>query len=208
MAAVIGAALAAVIPTAPLAGLSKHLTVASALLGATGLLFVSVTMVLVLRVMQPQSVSYDEIQNAEAPGHLRLRLRKIVGKHSADREAPMGSLYKLRKDIEDHPDMYLPCGVGSLCVLRQLMVVEEVTLMALVGTVEQAGDDAASRQLRKARAARAARLHELRTAAAGVVVLGAYYQVRARSTNATYWGVVFGFLGLITIVAAVAWPVT
>jgi hypothetical protein len=71
---------------------------------------------------------------------------------------------------------------------------------------EDAENGAVSNQLREARAARAARLHELRTAAASVVSLGEYYQVRARSTYATYLGVTFGFLGIVAIISAVAWP--
>ena len=93
-------------------------------------------------------------------------------------------------------------------MLRELMVLEEATLMALALAEEDVRDIAVSKRLAGARAARAARLHELRAAAASVVTLGVYYQVRARSVSATYWGVPLGVLGVIAIIAAVAWPVT
>jgi hypothetical protein len=57
------------------------------------------------------------------------------------------------------------------------------------------------------RVPRAARLYELRAAGASIVTLGAYYNVRARSTVATYGGVALSFLGVILVVAAVAWPI-
>jgi hypothetical protein len=156
--------------------------------------------------MRPQSVSYDEIQDAKAPGGLWGMVHGFTSKHSWFSQAFEGPLYKWKDNINKHPDLYLPCGVESLSALRALMVVEEITLMALARAEDNAISDVVSKQLREARAARAARLHELRGAAASVVALGVYYQVRARSTSATYWGIVFGLLGIIVIIAAVAWP--
>lgn len=86
------------------------------------------------------------------------------------------------------------------------MTVEQLTLVALSRATEHASAAAAQKNLDDARAARAARLHELRTAAAKIVTVGAYYNVRARSTLATYGGVTFGLLEIISIIAAVAWP--
>ena len=205
MATVIGAALASLIPTAPLTGLSRHITVVPAVLGVAGLLFVSITMVLVLRVMQPQSVSYNDIQNAKERVGLRGVFRMVTSKRSGSNRIFDNSLFNWKRNIEDHPDLYLPCGVKSLVALRKLMVVEEVTLMALACAEEYSQNDVASEKLRKARAARAARLHELRAAAASVVALGVYYQVQTRSNWATYVGAAFALLGIIAIVSAVAW---
>lgn len=42
--------------------------------------------------------------------------------------------------------------------------------------------------------------------AASIVTMGAYYNVRAHSTWATYGGVAFGVLGVILVIAAFAWP--
>jgi len=207
MAAVIGAALAAVIPTAPLTNLSRHITTVPAVLGAAGLVLVGMTMLLVLRVMQPQSVTYDEIQNAEPSGSIRDRLQGLTSRRARNSRTFGNPLYKWKDDLQKHPDLYLPCGVNSPFMLRQLMVVEEVTLMALARAEEQAEPDTVGKQLREARAARAARLHELRAAAASVVTIGVYYQVRARSTSATYWGVAFSLLGVMAIIAAISLPV-
>lgn len=126
-----------------------------------------------------------------------------VAGHSHALESP---LYRWQHTILAHPDLYLPCGVYSLVALRQLMTVEQLTLVALSRATKDARNDVARSNLSRAQAARAARLHELRTAAAKIVSVGAYYNVRARSTRATYWGVTCGLLGIVAIIAAVAWP--
>jgi hypothetical protein len=208
MSAVLGAALASVIPTAPLTGLGKGQTsTATAVLGVAGLLFLSITMLLILQVMRPSSVSYADIQGAEAPGGLRGALHNLVCTRWARSHAFESSLYRWQRTISDHPDLYLPCGVKSLVALRQLTTVEELTLVALSRARENASVEAAHTNLGHAQAARAARLYELRSAAATIVSVGMFYNARARSTVATYGGVTFGFLGLVAIVAAVAWPI-
>lgn len=190
MAAVLGAALASVIPTAPLANLGQqHLSPGSVALGLCGLLSVSVTLVLVLQVMRPQSVSYDQIQDAEPSSGI-----------------PDKPLYKWKNIIVQHPDLYLPCGVESLTGLRKLILVEELTLVALARAGENSKDDTHDK-MSAAQAARAARLYELRAAAAGIVAIGVYYKVRARSTVATWGGVAFGLLGMALIVLAVSQPI-
>jgi hypothetical protein len=116
-------------------------------------------------------------------------------------------LFRWKNIVSHNPDLYLPCGVASLSSLRCLTLVEEMTLMALARATENVGDPAVHARLGQARAARAARLYELRAAGASIVTLGAYYNVRARSTVATYGGVALSFLGVILVVAAVAWPI-
>jgi len=199
MATVIGASLAALIPTAPLTGLSRHLTLGPAIVGLVGLLFISVTMVLVLQVMQPQSVDYNDIEEANASRGLpgRVHMRKAVAGTA---------LYKWKEDIQKHSDLYLPIGVNSLAMLRRLMIVEELTLVAILCAEQNVRETAPRNLLRQASAARSARLHELRATAASVVTLGVYYQVKRSSGIATYLGATFGFLGVIAIIAAVAWP--
>jgi hypothetical protein len=206
MATVLGAALAAVIPTAPLTGLSKHFTILPAVLGLAGLVLVGVTLVLVLQVMRPQSVFYDDVEGARSPVGLGRILHGLFGKLSWAAEVGESPLYKWRANISKHPDLYLPCGVDSLSDLRQLMVVEEVTLSALASAGESARNDSACTLLKLARAARAARLYELRAAAAGVVAVGVFYKVRACSTRATYLGTLLGLLGIMLIIFSVAWP--
>ena len=209
MAAVIGAALASVIPTAPLSGLSQHhISAASAILGVTGLLFVSVTLLLILRVMRPQSVSYADVQEAKTPIGIQGKLRDRIRKRRPHSHALESPSYRWQHTIQAHPDLYLPCGVYSLIALRQLMTVEEITLIALSRAGVDARNDVARKNLSDAQAARAARLYELRTAAANVVTVGTYYDTRARSTLATYGGVTFGLLGILAIVASIAWPIS
>jgi hypothetical protein len=190
-AVVLGAALATVIGASPLAGIREQTPRPIAIvLGAAGLVFLGITLFLVLQVMRPQSVSYDRVQNA---GPRR-------------RWLPQTPLYKWRSAIESHQDLYLPCGVDSLDGLRKSMIIEEVTLKALVCALATAGDQASRDKLCEAREARAARLRELRSTAAMVATVGEYYALRHRSSWATYGGVLCGLLGTAAIVTAFAWP--
>jgi hypothetical protein len=191
-AAALGAALAAVIGTSPLAGMREHNPQAIAIiLGAAGLIFLGITIFLVLQVMRPQSVSYTDVQCAKP------------------RQWPWQKpLYKWQKTIESHQDLYLPCGVRCLTSLRQSMIIEEITLMALSRATATARDQMSSQMLCDARTARAARLLELRVAAAQIATIGEYYKLRHRSSWATYAGMVCGLLGTAAIVTAFAWPLS
>jgi hypothetical protein len=190
MAAVLGAALAAVVGTSPLAVMRQHHPATMAIvLGLTGLVFLAITLFLVMQVMRPQSVSYTDIQNAP---HRRGLLQP--------------PLSKWRETVESHEDLYLPCGVKCLTSLRQSMIIEEATLMALARAQGHDPDEQTSERLREAETARAARLFELRTAAAQIVTIGEYYKLRARSTRATYGGILCGLIGSAAIIAAFAWP--
>ena len=190
MAAVLGAALATVVGTSPLAAMRQHHPAATAIvLGLTGLIFLSITLFLVMQVMRPQSVSYTDIQNAP---HRRGMLQP--------------PLSKWRKTVESHEDLYLPCGVKCLTSLRQSMIIEEATLMALARARADKPDEQPSKRLREAETARTVRLLELRTAAAQIVTIGEYYKLRARSTRATYGGILCGLIGSAAIIAAFAWP--
>lgn len=207
MATVVGAAIAAVIGTTPLASLNgRHLQLAAALIGLTGLIFLGVTLFLVLQVMRPEAVSYEDVQNARPlPGAARAlpkRLRQYWVEHCVLENA----LWRWKRTVESHQDLYLPCGVTSLDDLRQFMAIEEVTLTRLAQLVESIQNRAARHRLSHAQTARAARLLELRTAATNVATVGEYYALRARSTRATYGGIVCGLLGTAAIVLAFTWP--
>jgi hypothetical protein len=92
-AAVLGAALATVIGTSPLAGIMGHTPQPIAiLLGSAGLAGLGITMFLVLQVMRPQSVSYDAVQNAEPR---RRWLREL--RSTAAMIATVGEYYTLRR---------------------------------------------------------------------------------------------------------------
>jgi hypothetical protein len=207
MATVLGAAMAAVIGASPLAWLSSHhLQLAGAVIGAVGLILLGITMLLVLRVMQPQTVSFSDVQASRPPrglaGALHKRLRRHW-RHSYVLESP---LYRWRHAVESHQDLYLPCAVTSLRDLRNSTKLEEATLVALAQVIEDAQDPSTRDNLRQAQTARAARLAELRTAAANVATVGEYYALRARSTLAMYGGTVCGVLDTAAIVLAFAWP--
>jgi hypothetical protein len=192
MAAVLGAALAAVVGTSPLAGMREHKPQGIAImLGAGGLIFLGITIFLVMQVMRPQSVSYADVQCAK-------RRRWLW-------QEP---LYKWQWTVESHQDLYLPCGVRCLTDLRESMVIEEMTLVALSRAAVTARDQMSSQILCEARAARAARLLELRLAAARIATVGEYYKLRHRSSWATYAGVLCGLLGTAATVTAFAWPMS
>jgi hypothetical protein len=83
MATVIGAAIAAVIGTTPLVSLNgHHLQLAATLIGLAGLIFLGITLFLVLQVMRPEAVSYEDVQNArplpEVARALPKRLRRLA----------------------------------------------------------------------------------------------------------------------------------
>jgi len=206
MATVIGAAIAAVIGTTPLASVhGHHLQLAAALIGLTGLILLGVTMLLVLQVMRPQAVSYEDVQNADLLPEAARVLPKRLRQYWADHCVLENSLCRWKQTVESHQDLYLPCGVTSLADLRQFMAIEEVTLTRLAQLTEPS-NRAARKRLSLAQTARAARLLELRTAATQVATVGEYYALRARSTRATYGGIVCGLLGTAAIVLAFMWP--
>jgi hypothetical protein len=191
-AAVLGAALATLIGTSPLSGMRDHTPPATAIaLGAAGLVLLGCTLVLVVQVMRPKSISFTDIQ--------------VSG--TGCRWGPGSPLRHWKDTVESQQDLYLPCGVKCLTGLRQAMIVEELTLVALAYGINQARDqDDAITVLSHAREARAARLHELRDAAAQVAMIGEYYHLRYRSALATYGGVLCGLAGTAAVVAAFAWP--
>jgi hypothetical protein len=184
LAAVIGASLAALVGTSPLADVWAHRPPKGALwFGLAGIVCLGVTLALVLRVIRPTSVAFADVQNAE---HFALR--------------------KWRRVVEAQQDLYLPAGVKTLTGLRQSMIIEEVTLVALANASAGSITPEETHTITQAQAARAARLKELRDAAARVATIGEFYRVRQNSTFATWVGLIFGVAGTILVVAAFAWP--
>ena len=192
MATVLGLALAAVVGTSPLTPLRQHHPSGIAItLGLGGLALLGITLFLVLQVMRPQEVAYTDIQKARKGwGPLRPALRRW------------------RDTVEANEDLYLPRGVKCLTSLRQSMIIEEVTLLAMAQARGRGHSRETSRRLREAQAARAARLHDLHITAGQIEAIGDYYKLRSRSTLATYGGVFCGLIGSAAIIAAFAWPLT
>jgi hypothetical protein len=82
------------------------------------LALLGVTLFLLLQVMRPQSVSFDEVQRS-----------------GGSRATPFRPLRKWKDTIESQQDLYLPCGVKCLTSLRQGMIIEELTLFALAKAI-------------------------------------------------------------------------
>jgi hypothetical protein len=191
MATVLGAALATLVGTSPLAPLRQHHTTAEIALLLTGLLLLCVTLFLIVQVMRPQTVSFTDVQHASTHG------------------GPFGpALGRWRETVESQEDLYLPCGVKCLTSLRQSMIIEKITLMALAKAKEGRRHHGMGQKLEEAQEARGIRLTELRHAAAQVAMIGEYYKLRARSTRATYGGILCTLVGTAAIITAFTWPLT
>jgi hypothetical protein len=74
--------------------------------------------------------------------------------------------------VESQQDLYLPCGVRCLTSLRQSMIIEELTLIALAHAAASVQRPEETSRLRLVEQACAARLKELRDAAARVATIG------------------------------------
>jgi hypothetical protein len=207
MATVIGVAIAALVGTSPLAMLSERpftpLGWGFALLGL-GLL--ATTILLILRVLRPSDTSYIDVQTAALP-------EQPVSADSPARSGrrrtylPRDPLSQWREIVETQQDLWLPSGVKCLTTLRQAMIVDELTLMALSCVAAETGVSAGDiSPLREAQAVRVARLHEFRQAAARIVEIGEFYRLRRRNDWATYLGGAMGVAGTTMIIVAFALP--
>jgi hypothetical protein len=185
MATVIGTTLGFIVGTSPLAhGSESHLRLWTGVLGCVGLLLLVATLMLILRVLLPESVSFIDVLKA--------------------RDAP-GPLHRWRQAISDEPEFYLPCGINSLEGLRQAVKVEELTLMALAAATHHPNvTDNDVMLLQQAEIARANRLRELRDATANIALVGEYYRLRARGELATFLGPICAAIGTMAIIASVA----
>ena len=97
-------------------------------------------------------------------------------------------------------------GLGQDLRLEGVVDPSAATKGQALGTIKiRAGKTVRKFAVFRAQTARAARLLELRTAATQIATVGEYYALRARSTRATYVGIVCGLAGT-AIVLAFAWP--
>lgn len=210
MAAVLGAALATIVGTSPLASIRHdHYKMTAVILGIVGLAFLCVTLFLVVQVMRPQATSFADVQqsnNREAGS-------QPVSDHRDSGQQPdkygrrfKSALSRWRETVESHQDLYLPCGVKCLTSLRQSMIIEKITLIALAEAKECVSSQDMLQLIEDAAEARAVRLAELRSAAAQIATIGDYYRLRARSTRATYGGILCFVAGSAAIIAAFLWP--
>ncbi|MFG1605067.1 hypothetical protein [Actinoplanes sp. NPDC049265] len=202
MSTVLGAALALLLGTSPLGELGeKPLNARAVVWGLLGLAMLLCTMFLLLQVMQPRAVSFEDVQRSGR-----------------------GPLARWRSVVETQQDLYLPDGVNDLNGLRNAIIVEESTLAALACAVQRASeaesqaaeaDDEAAEDnhdavratrrradLEQARRTRTARLRDLRAAVDEVAAIGEFYWLRRRGQYACYAGASFAAVGIACIVAA------
>ncbi len=205
MATVLGLALATIVGSSPLADLgSHHLQVTAYVILVLGLAFLSVTMILILRVLQPQAVSYTEIENPRE--HKGIAANKSIARRWPVIPFLSSPLFEWKENIVRHKDLYLPCNVTSLRGLRESMSLEQATLSKLAESGADPAIHLTTDRLRQVQAARLARLMELRAVAARITSIGACYELKARSIEAMYWGTTCAFIGTAAIVLAFAWP--
>jgi hypothetical protein len=199
MAAVLGAALATIVGTSPLASIRhNHYRMAAVILGIAGLVLLCVTLFLIVQVMRPQATTFADVQQAD-----NQRGSNRTDKRSRRFKSALG---RWRETVESHQDLYMPCGVKCLTGLRQCMIIEKITLIALAKAKECASCQEMLQLIEQAVVARAVRLAELRSAAAQIAAIGDYYRLRARSTRATYGGILCFVAGSAAIIAAFLWP--
>jgi len=208
MSTVLGAALGAIVGASPLANLEgHHMQVSTIGILFAGLALLSVTMLLILRIMQSGALSYESVQNARPSVGLATLVRKLFRRNKPDCHFLESALHRWRRTVTAHKDLYLPCGVTSLDGLRHAMQDEEETLRLLANPANHPGEEVAGDLLAKVQAARVARLIELQIAAAGITAVGEGYVLRARCTVAIYGASIAGLLGTAAIILAFAWPI-
>jgi hypothetical protein len=200
MAAALGAALATLVGTSPLASMRDRLHGSAWVIGALGLLALAVTLFLLLQVLRPQTTSYVDIQRARGP-------RSSEEPYWARRRRYWRDPLAAWKDlVESEQDLYLPSGVKCLTTLRQMTIIEELTLMALSNAMAHPqATKQDQRNLVEAQKARAARLEEWRTAGSRIASIGEFYRLHRRSGVATYLGSALGLLGTVLVIAAFMW---
>jgi hypothetical protein len=181
MSTVLGATLAVLIGTSPLTDMRRGGAWAM-LLGTLGMICLLATLYLVLRVMQPGLIRYEQLQAARR-----------------------GPLEEWRTRLQDEQDLYLPCGIKCLFTLRQTMIVDELTLTVLQGAVEKSAVSSEDRAvLEKALKGRATHLEQLRVAVGQVLAIAEFYDVQAKTRTATTWGIGFAAAGVLAIALALS----
>ena len=106
-----------------------------------GLALLSVTMLLILRIMQSGAVSYESVQNADPSVGLATTVRKLFRRNKPDSHFLENPLHQWRRTVTAHKDLYLPCRVNSLRDLRHAMEDEEETLRQLADAANHPGGE-------------------------------------------------------------------
>jgi len=189
LAAILGLTVGALVGTSPLSEIrTKPPQLPAILFGVFGLLCLTGTMWLILKVLRPTWTSFEDLQQA----------------NEADRRSPLG---RWKHTVESQQDLYLPSGIATLTGLRQEMIVNEISLTALARAIyaaRSASDDISL--LQEAQAAQVRRLEELRAAASRISSIGEFYELRQFSSTASTVGGLLAVAGTACIIFGFAWP--
>lgn len=209
MATVLGAALAALLGTAPLTGLrNTGVTPLALTVAVIGLLLIGITLFLVVRVLIPVDLNFRDLCEASYPGGKPPRgLRKwLAGMRHR------GALARLRADIESSEAVALPLGIKSLADLADRVRVEELTLTAIAQTLgsEKTRKNAevlTDQRLKDAQEGRASWLAHLTNTMERWTTVASFAGLRAKADLAKTVGITAAILGVGCIVVAFLLPV-
>jgi hypothetical protein len=164
-----------------------------------GLACLALTLLLLTQVLLPCLTSYDAIQMAE-------RGSDIANRATRRRPERRNPLQTWKRQVESQQDLWLPSGVKCLVTLREAMIVDELTLMALSDAESEAAKVGRNEQIhvQLAQQIRVSRLRVWRAAASRIVLIGELFAVRARAWRAIHLGIPLGVLGTLSIVVAFA----
>jgi hypothetical protein len=219
IATILGAALAALIGTAPLSGIrNQHIPVIAYVLASIGLVLVGVTLFLVIRVLVPRVTAFTDVlpDSPKSTGNVFSRIwKKIRGKDPFS---------ELSDEIEKDSGLLLPSGIDTLAQLGGRARIEELTLCELAKKIGELGNATATKKitmprfedsalskarskvLTEAQTGRAEWLDYLSQTITQWTVIASYVDVKRRTTQASRWGLIFGILATALIIAAFLMP--
>jgi len=199
IATIIGAALGALIGTAPLSGLQgKQIPESAIIAAALGLVLIATTLFLVLRVLVPSVTGFGDI----------IRPRKLPR---------WSKFYHLQVQASRGGGVMLPPGISSLAELGWRTQIENQTLDKVAEKMKEASEDLAPGLGALKSAAQLGALKEaleirgrwcayLTEEVTGWTSIASYIVVKRAAGVARFWGLLFGVIGTALIVWAFLQP--
>jgi len=199
IATVIGAALAAIVGTAPLSplgGKDIDWVSLSGLLIGIGLALLGVTIFLVLSVLVPGIPTFaDLMKPIPVPKFLRWELPWWI---------PMSTpraRWLMAEKVAEKNGVQLPIGIHSLNELGYGIRIEEMTLDRIAERLAQTKDKDQIAAWTKVKTDRGQWLESLKSSVAQWTIVGSYLSVKVRSDRARSIGLVSGIVGGALLVA-------